>query len=225
MLAAEEFKKRIEQALDIRLELIVNENKSTMLSVLDKRRGAARLSMHKMFLDAPENVIAAIVEYVRGKYRRKEKDNIIRGYIQSNLGRFNYAHKLKPAKLDSAGKIYDLQAIYNETNEQYFEGKLNLAITWFGTLRPSRSRMIFGQYFDHLKLIKIHRLLDDPFYPEYFVRFVIYHEMLHDVVPGYLDSRGFFRTHGPEFKRREKLFVDYEQADAWEKEHRKHFFR
>lgn len=220
-----EFQEKLSKLLDIQLELVVNENRSTMLSLLEKKRNRARLSIHRMFLNAPEDVISAIAHYVRGT-RRPRKDLIIRGYIQSNLPRYNYSYKINKDKLVSVGRYYNLKRIYDTLNKHYFQNKLDLDITWFGLSkrRQRRSRIIFGMYQDHLKLIKIHRIMDDPFFPDYFVRFVVYHEMLHEVVPGYVDEKGLFRIHGKEFKEREKQFEDYEKAILWEKKNKKQLF-
>lgn len=217
----ETFKRKITKHLSIQLELVVNENRSTMLSLLKKKQGYARLSMHRMFLDAPEEVISAIAHYVRGTRKAEGNSLLLRRYIQSNLPRFNYAHRIDKEKLITQGTYYDLQKIYEQLNKRYFDNRLDLSITWFGIRRPrKRTRVIFGQYYDHMKLIKIHRMMDSTFFPDYFVHFVVYHEMLHEVVPGHVDRFGIFRTHGKEFKRREKLFEHYERASAWEKEHR-----
>lgn len=223
----EEFQEKISKHLDLKLDLVVNENRCTMLSILERKRNSARLSIHRMFLDAPEDVVSAIAHYVRGTRRERQgKDLLLRGYIQSNLGRFNYSHKINKTKLVASGKVYDLRKIFEMLNHDYFQNKLQLDITWFGKpYQRSRSRIIFGQYFDHMKLIKIHRMMDDPFFPDYFVHFVVYHEMLHDVVPGYVDERGLFRTHGAEFKQKERQFAGYEKAIAWERKNKKILFK
>lgn len=225
--AVDRFRRKLTRTLGFDLELVINENRSTMLNILAKKRDWAKLSVHKMFLDAPENVISAIAHYVRGTRKDREtKDLLIRGYIQSNLKRFDYAHLLNTKNFATTGRFYDLKAIYEKLNRDYFGSRLDLKITWYGVSgRKTKSRVIFGQYFDHLRLVKIHRVLDDPFFPDYFVHFVMYHEMLHHVVPGQFDCRGFFRVHGEEFKRLEKEFAEYERATEWEKRNKDHFFR
>lgn len=206
------------------LELVINENRSTMLSLHTKKK---RLSMHKMFLDAPEHVIAAIAHYVRGTRKDAARHNLVlRGYIQENLGRFDLSDRLDASKLVQKGRNYDLKLLYDALNQQYFGGELNISLTWFGSWgRKNKSRITFGQFYDHLRLIKIHRILDDPFFPEFFVQFIMYHEMVHAVVPGHVDDRGRYCAHGKAFKERERQFRHYEEAIMWEKKNKPHFFR
>jgi hypothetical protein len=223
----QQFKDRLAKHLNIQLDIVLNENRSTMLNILDKTKNWVRLSVHRMFLDAPEDVLSAIARYVRGSKKEGTKnDFLIRGYIQSNLGRFNYSHKISKDKLITKGRHYDLKVIYDSLNKRYFKNALDLNVTWFGQWKKrSRTRVIFGQYYDHLKLVKIHRLLDDSFFPEYFVSYVVYHEMLHEVIQGHVDNKGIYRTHGEDFKKREREFHDFERAHLWEKQNRSFFFR
>lgn len=218
----EQFKGRISKFTSLKLELRINNNRSTMLALLEKRRGAARLSLHRMFLEAPDPVLMAIAHYVHGGRRRGEDyHRVLRSYIQTHLPQQDYSNRLNPDQLKRQGRVYDLEAIYHEVNKKYFDGKLNLKITWYGrTMRSKRPRRItYGLFEDALKLIKIHRILDDPFFPPYFVSYVVYHEMLHAIVPGEMDARGNFCVHTRLFKEKEKLFADYKRALAWEKQH------
>lgn len=205
------------------LDIILNENRCSMLTVLGKRGRWAKLSLHRMFLDAPEDVLTAIAAYI------KEKDEasfqIIRSYISSMRHRVDYSHRLKTSSLYTRGKVYDLQEIYDEVNWEYFQGKLKLWITWFDRSNKKRgSRVVFGQYLNALKLIKINKMLDDAAFPKYFLDFIVYHEMLHHKIPSYLDEKGVLRVHSKEFKEKERAFKQYKQAKAWELEHRHQFF-
>lgn len=219
MTTLESFKIRLQYLLQMKVELVVNENRSTMLNLLKKERSFARLSVHKMFLEAPDPVISAIAHYVKGTRRNlSERNVILKEFIQRHLACRDYSHLVKSQELVSQGKIYDLKTLYDPLNQKYFNGELDLSLTWFGaSSRKRRRRITFGQYFSGLRLIKMHRMLDDPFFPEYFVSFILYHEMLHSVIPGSKDARGRFCVHGKEFKEREKVFEHYHKAVEWEK--------
>lgn len=216
------FKMRLGRYLGLNLELVVNENRSTMLNLLEKRRSFVRLSVHKMFLDAPDAVISAIAHYVQGVRKEKNIRNLIlRKYIQEHLAQVDYTHLVNRHRLTDQGKVYQLKEIYEEINKKYFDQQLDLSITWYGQpRRAARTRITFGQYVSGLRLIKIHRMLDDSFFPDYFVSFVVYHEMLHCVIPGAVDRRGRFCFHGRDFKQKERAFEQYAEASLWEKKNR-----
>lgn len=149
------------------------------------------------------------------------------------LGRkLTRTQKKKPAKrrpnkihLKTLGTLYDLQSIYNSINQSYFEGKLDLKITWFGNAeRKARRHRKLGLYCFSDKLIKIHRLLDQPNFPPYFISYVVYHEMLHSVYPPVKARRGRYSIHHANFKQKEREFAEYDAAKRWEEENKKLFF-
>ena len=127
------------------------------------------------------------------------------------------------AVIDNLGKVYNLQEIYHRLNADYFEKKLDLAITWFGSEdRAAKRRRLLGSYNQKKQLIKIHRLLDNTRFPEYFVSYVVYHEMLHHVCPP--KRWGKRRIHHEDFKVRERKFQDFALAKRWAQDNRKEFF-
>ncbi len=123
-----------------------------------------------------------------------------------------------PRKILSVqGEHYNLQDIFNEINAKYFQGSLKIAITWSGSKksRPRRS-ILFGSYHLKQEVIRIHRRLDGPDVPLYFIQFVVYHEALHHVFPPIREKRKR-RIHHAEFKKKEKEFADYLLAKAYGK--------
>lgn len=222
----DQFQKELSDKARLKLDLVINENRSTMLSILDKTHKSARVSIHRMFLEAPEEVLSAVADFIRDRKTEKPATATINDYIHSNLKNYNYKHLLKEENLQQEGNFYNLQQLYNSINQEYFDGKLQLSITWYGNNSKTRSHTFtFGQYLESLKLIKIHKKLDSAKCPEYFIRFVIYHEMLHNVYPPYVDETGKSRIHGPEFKQAEKQFKEYQKAKDWEKKYRHSFFK
>jgi len=217
-----QFQKEIEKQVKKKVELRINDNRSTMLSV-KWEPGCTKVSLHRIFLDAPENVMEALACHIRKK--NSVAAPAVKAFIEERMRMIDYSHRLKKTTLSTSGNTYDLQQLYDEINREYFGGKLSLAITWYG--RPklkNRSRITFGLYSAPLRLIKIHRMMDRPFFPEYFVRFVIYHEMLHHLCPSYYDEKGRHSIHTKEFKSREKEFREYARATAWLNRHYDNFF-
>ena len=90
-------------------------------------------------------------------------------------------------------------------------------ITW-GKKNPKwsvRKRML-GSFCRNTNTIRINPVLDKKTIPQYIINFVIYHEMLHSVIP-VEKKNGRRLIHTAEFRRREQLFKDYKKAAAWEK--------
>jgi hypothetical protein len=126
-------------------------------------------------------------------------------------------------KKDSA-QVYNLQDIFNRLNRDFFAQKLTTQIMWARQSAKARCYRRLGCYSPLQNLIKIHPLLDDQDIPEYFIEYVVYHEMLHAVYP---PIKAYRRRaiHHRKFLEMEKIFPQYDKAKAWEKtEGKKKFF-
>lgn len=200
-----------------KLKLKINDNRSTMLSV-KWEPDCTKVSLHKMFLEAPQNIMQELACYISRE--NKDLTPLIKAYIEDNLQKLDYSHTLDTGKLSTVGQVYDLKKYYDEVNKKYFNSEMDLRITWYGRRNhKNKSKVTFGLYHDPLKLIKINRLLDNPTFPDYLLSYVIYHEMLHNACPAYVDENGKKRIHSKEFKEREEQFAYYKQAKKWIKDH------
>lgn len=216
------FQQQVENLSGVKLKLKINDNRSTMLSVRWEP-DCTKVSLHRMFLHAPQNVMQSLSCYIRQEHKIISRD--IKVFIEDGLKKLDYSHTLDKSKLFSQGRIHNLKDLYDELNDEYFKAKLKLFITWFG--KPSqrnKSRVTFGLYHDQLKLIKINRLLDRPAVPRYVVSYVIFHEMLHHVCPAYVDEKGLHRVHNKEFKTQETRFKNFDLAQKWIKEQQANLF-
>jgi hypothetical protein len=197
-----------------------------ILSITDNRhsiithriqKGVLHARVHHMFLDASPVVVDALVRYVtRGD---RDASAILGDHIDDNG--FRLARRKRNDPLVSKGKHHDLLQLFERINARYFDGGINAVITW--GKRPTsknkgepRKTIKLGSYSAVDRLIRIHPALDAKWVPRYFVAYIVYHEMLHHVIPG---SRGLGRVnlHPPEFKEREKQFRHFERALQWEK--------
>ena len=125
------------------------------------------------------------------------------------------------------GRYFDLRAIFEKINARYFKNALrNYTITW-GRRRkqPPKEYFVFGTIQEEDRIIRIHPLLDAPFVPTWFMEYVVYHEMLHSMVPDEVDDNGRRRVHTDEFNRKEKKFRFYRRARKWEDENLARFLR
>ena len=125
------------------------------------------------------------------------------------------------------GKCFDLRSIFDRLNRKYFRGRLrNYKVEW-GRRRklPPQDYFTFGTIQEEDRVIRINPWLDQPFVPLWFLQYVLYHEMLHSVVPDEVGADGRRRVHTEQFYRREREFPSYRRARRWEEENLPRFLR
>ncbi len=188
----------------------INRNTSTMISV-KQRHGRLELSLHHMFIEAGDSVLAALGEYLRD---RRKGAALLDRFIERNRNQIDRP-RISPDR--SYGKRYDLERIRDALGRAYFGGPVDVPIVWGVDRRLLRRRSIrLGSYSFEDGTIRIHPALDQDFVPPYVVVGVIYHEMVHHVVGA--EQRGGRRmVHTLAFRERERAFVHYERAERWEK--------
>ena len=196
------------------VSLTLTDNSTSMLSIR-KKEGSATVRMHRMFLTAGEAVIREIAGFIK---KRKGQTPLIRQFIRDNRASLKKRErKGRPPGLCEQGKIYHLGKIFDALNIEYFEGGVSAAIGWGkrNSRRTVRKRTL-GTYCSSTNTIRIHPVLDRRNVPHYFIRFVVYHEMLHSAVKEE-KKNGRRAMHTPEFRRREQLYKDYDKAIVWER--------
>ncbi|MBN2479265.1 MAG: hypothetical protein JXA94_03470 [Parachlamydiales bacterium] len=210
------FKKLLEESSNIAVRLRVKEYKSTYISVA-KSKKEIKISLHSLFLNSPESIKKALFSFCLK--RDKASFNIIKGYANRYFENLDYTHKLDKKKLFTKGKVYDLKNILDTMNLFYFKDKLNLLnITWFEVPNYTKFRhFTFGSYDKNLKLIRINKLLDSDIIPFYFINYVVYHEILHYIIPEKMGENLRRSVHSKEFKEKEKRFAYYKEARSFEK--------
>jgi hypothetical protein len=129
--------------------------------------------------------------------------------------------------LQHEGRYFDLRAIFDDLKEKHFRGRLRGYKVMWGRRRKQRPKeyFVFGTIQEEDRVIRINPLLDQPFVPLWFLKYILYHEMLHSVVPDEPAGRGRRRVHTDEFNRREREFPSYRRARRWEEENLARFLR
>ena len=218
----DEIETRIGAHLGGRLSVMVTDNRYTMISVKrEKQAGepAYQVRLHRMFLDAPAPITKALARYIADNDARASRE--LGRYIEVNQGAIARAQgRAKPVVLRTAGRIHDLADIYAALNAHYFGGRIDARITW-GPMPggPRRRRSIkMGSYAVEDRLIRIHPSLDREMIPRFFVEWIVYHEMLHQVhaIPIVGGRRQF---HPPAFLADEARFDRFDEARRWERQH------
>jgi hypothetical protein len=125
------------------------------------------------------------------------------------------------------GRFFDLKSIFNRLNARYFRNSLKGYKILWGRKRklPPKEYFVFGTIQEEDRIIRIHPLLDQRFVPLWFLEYVIYHEMLHSVVPDEVGANGRRRVHTSQFNQRERRYPLYEKAKRWEDENLARFLR
>lgn len=206
---------QLESLTGERIDLKLTNNASTMMTFKpgsSRRPGSLRL--HHMFLTANPEVVSALAAWMTGS-RRRGAARLLDDFIESNqhlvTRRNGTANRYR-----TRGAVHDLQPHYEELNAEHFDASVDAPITWgrLPTVRRRRSIRL-GSYTPEDHLIRIHPYLDQSFVPVYFVRYIIFHEMLHAHLGFETTPSGRRRVHTREFYRRERAFPDYERAIAW----------
>lgn len=198
-----------------RARLIFTDNLHTMLSI-KRGQGVYTLRLHRMFAAAPPAILRAIARYAQTQDRDAAAE--LRRYIDGNEHLIRPAERPRAQHLDAQGAHYNLQELFDGLNARYFGGAIQAKITWGprSKRRPGRESIKLGSYSIEEQLIRIHPVLDAVDVPRFFVEWIIYHEMLHEVhdMP-IVDGRRVYHT--PEFRRAEALFERYAEAVLWER--------
>ncbi len=206
--------RRLHHALESALgtvDLVVTNNRKRMVTA--KRNGKRHeMRIHHMFIDAPDETVAALVGLAKG---HRDDKQTLRRYIREH--REAIEHQPRELALSVRGEVHDLGAALDRAvtlldDEAFAE----VAITWGRDGRGRRS-IRFGSYDFEQRLIRIHPALDVHWVPAYFVEFVVYHELLHVAVPPIISADGRRNLHPVEFREMEARFPEYDQAIAWQR--------
>jgi predicted metal-dependent hydrolase len=192
--------------------LILTDNSTSMISVKETP-DTISLRLHRIFLNANDEVLEEIVRFIKGKGAKRPA---IKAFIRKSK------HLLKDSPprtvtINPKGKIYNLSDIFNSLNREYFGDSVSSAITW-GKKSPRYAvrKKTLGSYQKKTNTIRINQSLDRRRIPRYFIEYIVYHEMLHAIIDAVVKN-GRRVVHSKEFKEREREYKNYDKAMEWEK--------
>jgi hypothetical protein len=113
------------------------------------------------------------------------------------------------------GICHSLEDIYREVNSRYFNNQADIEKIGWG-MRKSWNRL--GHYDPVHHTIIISPALDAPDVPDFVVRYIVYHEMLHSIFEDTL-SRSKNRHHPSGFRRAERAYPDFARAKKFLREY------
>lgn len=199
------------------VSLTITDNSTSLLSIRTKSNSVS-VRMHWMFLNAGDEVIREVADFIK---TRNGRTPLIEKFISKNRTclKKREQRSMQPG-IRTQGRFYDLKEIFDNLNIEYFGGSITASIGWGkGNSRRVVRKRTLGSYCRHVNSIRINPVMDRKNVPLYFIRYVIYHEMLHSSVKEERKN-GRRSVHTSEFRKRERLFKDYEKAISWEKRNR-----
>jgi hypothetical protein len=218
---ARQLARRISAHLDGELMVTITDNRAVMISVQrDPRHRRYHVRLHHLFVNAPDSVTRALALYIQSNQREASRE--LNLFIDQNQDRIRPSEepvRTQAPAVRSRGRVHDLGALLEELNRTYFSTRpLRCQITWGRHVGRGRSRRSIkvGSFSLEENLIRIHPGLDQEWIPVYYLKWVIYHEMLHAALPApVVNGRHAFHT--PEFASEERRFADYAAAIEWER--------
>jgi len=190
--------------------------------VVRVERGRAETVVHLagFFAHAPREIQQALATWMRSGRRAPRATRELDHWIEQRV-RALAAAAPREVRLEARGRHHDLARIAAELLGSEFAGDAlgdAPAIGW-GRARGSRSRrsLRLGSFDPVDRAVRLHPVLDSRGVPEWFVRYVLFHELLHAVLDAPSRKPGRRIVHGPEFRRRERAYRDHSRALEWEK--------
>lgn len=205
----------LEQETKRSVKLTFTRNRRQMLS-WKPEAGQLKVRAHEMFRDASHEIWCALVSYFLDGDRLCGQ--VVDQFIERELRHWSQENA-RQEPIRSVGKYHHLGELFDELNSEFFHQACVSQITWGRAgkaQRRVRKSIQLGVYDPELKVIRIHPSLDQSFVPRFYVRWIIFHEMLHEIL-GVRSEGGRRQIHPPEFVALEESYPDYAQCMAWQR--------
>ncbi len=183
------------------------------------RSGQVYVRLSDICKDSPPEVMRALafvlVARLLGKKVPPVHDRTYRDYSLTPqvMRSSDIARRRRGRKMISSaqGSVYDLERMFSKLNRRYFDSNLEKpALTW----SQRKTRSILGHHDRVYETITISKSLDSTQVPEWFVEYILYHEMLHiKHAARMINGRRYYHTTA--FRLDERRFARYEEAQRW----------
>ena len=168
------------------------------------------LEINEGFISAPREIKKYLVQTALGGKTRKRNQSL-KEYTKSP----EFKKISQDMQADNQinlithhGHFYNLEEIFETLNLHYFKGGLDRPrLLW----SPRHSRRRLGYFHPESNAITISRSLDSKAVQPLLLEYILYHEMLHKSL-GIRETNGRRYAHTREFKKAEKKFMNYQQA-------------
>lgn len=206
--------KRLAPDLDVRYYPYAGLNHTIRL-----RSNRIYVRIADIFADAPDEAHQALACILVAKLLRRKVpetyNKIYRDFACTPdlLRRADLARRGRGRKVltSARGRVYDLDKIFARVNRQHFDdGIAKPQLSW----SRARTRRILGHMDAAHDAIVISRTLDSTDVPQWFVEFIMFHEMLHIKHPARIvGGRRLYHTKA--FRQDERRHPYYDDAQDW----------
>ena len=183
------------------------------------RAGQVYVRLSDLIKDCPPEVMRSLafvlVARLLGKKVPVVHERVYRDYtLTPNVMRSSdIARRHRGRKMISTaqGVNYDLDKMFSKLNRRYFDSSLEKpTLTW----SQRKTRSILGHHDRVYETITISKSLDSSQVPDWFVEFILYHEMLHIKHSArMINGRRYYHTAA--FRQDERRFARYEDSQRW----------
>ena len=183
------------------------------------RSGQVYVRLSDLIKDCPPEVMRALafvlVARLLGKKVPAVHERVYRDYTLTPevMRSSDIARRRRGRKMISSaqGNTYDLDKMFSKLNRKYFDSSLERpTLTW----SQRKTRSILGHHDRVYETITISKSLDSSQVPDWFVEFILYHEMLHiKHAARMINGRRYYHTTA--FRLDERRFAKYEDAQRW----------
>jgi Protein of unknown function DUF45 len=189
---------------------------SGLTLTIRRREDAVYVRLSDLLQRAPMDVLEGAAALLLSRvYRRRAPRTLVQPYLhyaRSHRTRGRIArmrsHRVRLVSMLPQGRHFDLQALFDRLNQEYFAGEL--ARPHIGWSKRSWRRQ-FGCYDPGPNQIVLNRRMDRPAIPQIVVEYVLFHEMLHIKHPT-RRSGCTLVSHSREFRKEEQRFAEFATA-------------
>lgn len=215
------------------LTVTFNNRLKTSWKLITGRDGKRRMIIPAILQHAPEEIKRAIISWalLKKPFLKKNRREyyIVKKQLEQSVWNYLSSQGVTPRRkvirnpnklLESTrGVRYDLQVIFDAINREYFNNALCSYVRWGAT----GSKISYQSPHTDTKgapcsLITIAGAYNHPDVPEYAIRGVMFHEMLHIAQPPY-KKNGRRVIHGREYRKAQDAFPELDRWLLWEKKH------
>jgi hypothetical protein len=189
---------------------------ASLVLTIRRREETVCVRFSDLLCRAPLSVLeGAAVLLLSRVYRRKASSRLVEPYLayaRSHRTRRRISRmrrgRVRLVSTGPRGRYFDLENLFRDLNERYFEGLLERPHIGWSTRSWRRQ---FGCYDPGPNQILLNRTMDHPSVPRCVVEYVLFHEMLHVKHPTRRSGCSLV-SHSHEFRREEKRFSEFTRA-------------